>query len=296
MSAGASDVKEQPLFTRWFGRDSALSLPTRIVIGVGLVVVVVGNALLVANQFSIMLAGYPGADLAVYQEAARRIWEGGLYANDSSYLFRYSPVAAYLFAPLGLITPWTWRALHVAGALALPTWPMRLLLLASWPFAFDLQLGNVMTFVLLAAAWGLRGNRIGALVFLGSSLLFPRPFMLPIGAWLLWRQAWLRWPFLGMFVVHAALVVATGLGGAWLTQLFASTREVGSVFNVGPTAVVGFWWLLIGIPLGAWFFWRGRVGLAGLAISPYLLPYYLMVALLDLPSSRQAVGEPAAAS
>jgi hypothetical protein len=85
-------------------------------------------------------------------------------------------------------------------------------------------------------------------------------------------------------------VLATGLGGAWLTQLFGSTEMVGSVFNVGPTAVVGLWWLLVGIPLGAWLFWRGRVGLAGLAVSPYLLPYYLMVALVDLPSSRDAGG------
>jgi hypothetical protein len=273
--------------TRWFGRESGLSLPARIAIGVGLVVVVVGNALLVANQFSIMLAGYPGADLVVYQEAARRIWEGGLYVNDPSwYVFRYSPIAAFLFVPLGFITPWMWRGLHIAGALALPTWPMRLLLLASWPFAFDLQLGNVMTFVLVAAAWGMRGNRVGALVFLACCLLFPRPFMLPVAAWLLWRQPWLRWPFAAIFVVHAALVLATGLAGAWLTQLFASTEMVGSIFNVGPTAVVGLSWLLLGIPLGAWLFLRGRVGLAGLAISPYLLPYYLMMVLLDLPSRR----------
>jgi hypothetical protein len=274
------------LLARWFGRDSSLSPPVRIAIGVGLVIVVVGNALLVANQFSIMLAGYPGADLVVYQEAARRVPEGGLYVNDAS----YSPIAAYLFIPLGLVTPWIWRALHLAGALALPTWPMRILLLASWPFAFDLQLGNVMTFVLLAAAWALRGNRFAALIFLAFCLLFPRPFMLPIAAWLLWRQAWLRWPFVALFGLHAALVLATGLGGAWLTQLFGSTEMVGSIFNVGPTVVVGLWWLLVGIPLGAWLFWRGRVGLAGLAISPYVLPYYLMVALLDLPSRRDVGG------
>jgi hypothetical protein len=272
------------------GRDSSLSLQARIVIGVGLVIVVVGNALLVANQFSIMLAGYPGADLLVYQEAARRVGEGGLYANDSSYVFRYSPIAAYLFIPLGLVTPLIWRALHVAGALALPTWPMRILLLASWPLAFDLQLGNVMTFVLVAGAWALRRNRLAALIFFAFCLLFPRPFMLPIAAWLLWRQAWLRWPFVILFGLHAALVLATGLGGAWLHQLFGSTEMVESVFNVGPTAVVGLWWLLMGLPLGAWLFWRGRVGLAGLAVSPYLLPYYLMVALLDLPSSRDAGG------
>jgi hypothetical protein len=276
--------------TAWFRGDSGAGLPLRILAGVGLLTVVVGNALLVANQISIILAGYPGADLVVYQEAGRRVSLGGLYVNDATYVYRYSPVAAYLFAPLGLMTPLAWRALHVAGALALPTWPMRILLLASWPFAFDLQLGNVMTFVLLAAAWALRRNRPAALIFLAFCLLFPRPFMLPIAAWLLWRQVWLRWPFVILFGLHAALVLATGLGGAWLTQLFGSTEMVGSVFNVGPTAVVGLWWLFAGIPLGAWLFWRGRVGLAGLAVSPYLLPYYLMVALLDLPSSRDPGG------
>ena len=276
--------------TAWFRGDSGAGLPLRILAGVGLLTVVVGNALLVANQISIILAGYPGADLVVYQEAGRRVSLGGLYVNDATYVYRYSPVAAYLFAPLGLMTPLAWRALHVAGALALPTWPMRILLLASWPFAFDLQLGNVMTFVLLAAAWALRRNRPAALIFLAFCLLFPRPFMLPIAAWLLWRQVWLRWPFVILFGLHAALVLATGLGGAWLTQLFGSTEMVGSVFNVGPTAVVGLWWLFVAIPLGAWLFWRGRVGFAGLAVSPYLLPYYLMVALLDLPSSRDPGG------
>jgi hypothetical protein len=176
--------------------------------------------------------------------------------------------------------------LHLAAALAMPTWPMRLLLLASWPFAFDLQLGNVMTFVLLAAAWALRGNRIAALVFIAFCLLFPRPLMLPIAAWLLWRQPWLRWPAVVLFMIHAGLVLASGQGGAWVARLLSSTDEIESVFNIGPTAMVGLWWLLLGIPLGAWLFWRGRVGLAGLAISPYLLPYYLMVALLDLPDAR----------
>jgi hypothetical protein len=278
------------LLARWFGRDSSLSLPVRIVIAAGLLGLVVLNALLVANQLSIIVAGYPGADFVDYQLAAKRVWEGGLYANDGGFPFRYSPVAAYLFAPLALVTPLVWRGLHLAAALAMPTWPMRLLLLASWPFAFDLQLGNVMTFVLVAAAWALRGNRIAALVFIAFCLLFPRPLMLPIAAWLLLRQPWLRWPAVVLFMIHAGFVLASGQSGAWVGRLFSSTDEIGSVFNVGPTALVGLWWLLLGIPLGAWLFWRGRVGLAGLAFSPYLLPYYLMVALLDLPSSRDAAG------
>jgi hypothetical protein len=284
------------LLARWFGRDSSLSPLLRIVLGVGLITIVVLNALLVANQLSIILAGYPGADFVDYQLAARRVAEGGLYAGDGAFPFRYSPVAAYLFAPLGLMAPAVWRALHVAAALALPTWPARLLLLASWPFAFDLQLGNVMTFVLLAGAWAIRGNRIGAIVFVAFCLLFPRPLMLPIAAWLLWRQPWLRWPSVVIFVIHAGLVVASGMGGAWIGRLLASTDEIGSTFNIGPTAVVGLWWLLLGIPLCAWLLWRGRAGLAGLAISPYILPYYLMIAVLDLPSSRLSPAEVTTAS
>lgn len=275
--------------THWFGRDSGWGLPVRVALVVALLAVITLNALLVANQISIILAGYPGADLVDYQTAAKRVWDGALYATDGGYNFRYSPVAAYLFAPLVLVTPLLWRALHVLAALAMPTWPMRLLLLASWPFAFDLQLGNVMTFVLLGAGWALRGNRIGALAFIACCLLFPRPFMLPIAVWLLWKQPWLRWPAVALFVVHAGIVIASGWGGAWIGRLLSSTDEVGSAFNIGPTAVIGLWWLVLGIPLGAWLLWRGRVGLSGLAISPYLLPYYLMTALLDLPSSRPAV-------
>lgn len=274
---------------RWFGRKGGLAVPVRVGLAVGLLAIVVLDALLVANQISIILAGYPGADLVDYQIAARRVWKGALYATDGGYNFRYSPVAAFLFAPLAMVTPLAWRGLHIAAAIAMPTWRIRFLLLASWPFAFDLQLGNVMTFVLLTAAWALRGNRIGATVFIAFCLLFPRPLMLPIAAWLLWQQPWLRWPTVALFVTHAALVAFSGWGGAWIGRLLTSTDEIGSAFNIGPSALIGSWWLLLGIPLGAWLLWRGRVGLAGLAVSPYILPYYLMIALLDLPSSRDAV-------
>jgi hypothetical protein len=277
----------QPVsFIGWMRGDSGANSALRLVVAVGLLALVVLNALLIANQLTIIFAGYPGADLVDYQIAAKRVWGGGLYASDLTYHFRYSPVAAYLFAPLTLVTPLFWRALHVAAALALPTWPMRLLLLASWPFAFDLQLGNLMTFILLAAAWALRGNRPAALIVFALALLAPRPLMLPLVAWLLWREPRLRWPFVAMFAIHAALVVASGWGGDWVNRLVTSTDEVGSLFNIGPTAVIGLWWLILGLPLGAWLLWRGRVGLSGLAISPYVLPYYLMTALLDLPDGR----------
>jgi hypothetical protein len=270
----------------WLGRGSRLYPLVRIAIGVALLAVIVLNALLIANQPSIILAGYPGADLRAYQSASERVWSGGLYAHEPPYDFRYSPVAAYLFTALRFVDPAVWRVLHIAAALALPTWPMRLLLLASWPFAFDLQLGNLMTFILLLAVWGLRGNRVAALIFLALALLAPRPLVVPIAAWLLWRQPWLRWPFAAMFVGHAGLVLASGWGDEWISRLVTSTDEIGSAFNVGPTALIGQWWFVIGIPLGIWLFWRGWVGLSGLALTPYVLPYYLMLAPLRARDDR----------
>jgi hypothetical protein len=280
------------MLASWFGPDSRFSVPARVAIGAAALAVIILNALLVANQISIILAGYPGADLVDYQIASERVFSGGLYTSDGGYNFRYSPVAAYLFIPLRFVDPAIWRVLHIAGALALPTWPMRLLLLGSWPFAFDLQLGNLMTFILLAGVWGLRGNRPAALIFLALSLLAPRPLVLPVAAWLVWKQPGLRWPFVVMFAAHTGLVIVSGWGDEWVGRLLTSTDEIGSAFNVGPTALLGPWWFLIGIPLGAWLFWRGWVGLAGLAVTPYVLPYYLMLAPLQ-ESRRGGESDPA---
>jgi hypothetical protein len=75
-----------------------------------------------------------------------------------------------------------------------------------------------------------------------------------------------------------------------IARLFAgSTSEIEWMFNVGPSRWLGAWWLLAGIPLAAWLTWRGRVGLASLAVSPYLLPYYLMFGVLAQRVEAQAV-------
>lgn len=279
-------MTERSVLASWFGRESRIGPVGRVAIGATLLAILVLNALLIANQLSIILAGFPGADFRAYQSASERVWSGGLYVHDGDYNFRYSPVAAYLFTALRYVDPAVWRLLHVAAALALPGWPLRILVLASWPFAFDLQLGNLMTFILLAGAWGLRGNRPAALIFLALTLLAPRPLVVPIAAWLLWQQPRLRWPFVVLFVVHAGLVLLSGWTDEWVVRLVTSTDEIGSAFNVGPTALIGPWWFLIGLPLGAWLFWRGWVGLAGLAVTPYVLPYYLMLGLLRARGDR----------
>jgi hypothetical protein len=60
-------------------------------------------------------------------------------------------------------------------------------------------------------------------------------------------------------------------------------------YNLGPSRWLGYWWLLAGVPLGAWLYWRGKVGWAGLAISPYVWSYYL---LWTLPWVNPRYSEP----
>jgi hypothetical protein len=244
------------------------------------------SAVLSALWIVFILAGSASADWRIYVEASHRVREGGLYQVTDMYAFRASPVLAWAFAFIAPIGPTLWRLLHVGAALAMPTWPLRLAILAAWPLWFDIQHGNLLTFELLAAAWALRGNRVGSLAYLAMTLLTPRPLLLPIAGWLLWRRADLRVPFLAMFAVHAIAVLITGWGIDWMNQLVASTDEIHSIWNLGPSRVIGLWWLLAGVPLALWLTLRGRVGLASLAVSPYLLPYYFLFALLDLPGAR----------
>lgn len=232
-----------------------------------------------------MLRGDPGADWTIFGEAGRRASSGGdLYAVEDAYAFRYSPLLAHAFAALHLIGPLAWRALHVAAVASLAWVDTRLALvtLLAWPFWFDVEAGNLMAFTFVLAAWALagRGWAIGGFFILG--LLVPRPLALPIIVWLLWKHPAWRLPFVGLFIVHAAAVLATGWGPAWVAALAASTAETGSALNFGPSRLIGSIWIPIGLVLAGILTWRGRLGLASLAASPYWLPYYFLMPLLDL--------------
>jgi hypothetical protein len=222
-------------------------------------------------------------DWAIFVEAAERVTEGGLYEDgDPRYSYVYSPVLAYALGWLAPLGPVAWRLLHVVAALALPTWPLRVLVLIAWPFWHDVDTGNLVVFVLLPAAWAMRGNRPAGYAFLALTLLVPRPLMLPLAAWLLWTDARYRIPFAAMFAVHAIAVFASGWGAEWVAQLLAAGNAIQSAHNVSPSRFIGLWWLLIGVPIAAWLTMRGRIGLASLAISPYLLPQYLLMGALEL--------------
>jgi hypothetical protein len=87
--------------------------------------------------------------------------------------------------------------------------------------------------------------------------------------------------------VHAVAVLATGQAAAWIGELVGGVpNDYVNPSNIGPSRFLGLAWLVVGVPLAAWLTVKGRIGLASLVISPYVLPYYLMMGLLDLMPRR----------
>lgn len=260
-----------------------------VISGVLVLLMAVVNAVLLPRALEVIIQGGPAVDWLQFVEGGRRVFAGGLYETTDTYGFRYSPVVAYVFALIGLIGTTAWRVLHVAAALALPTWPMRLVTLASWPFWYDVETGNVMVFVLLTGAWAVRGNGAGIVSFLLLTLWFPRPLMIPVLAYVLWRQPGWRLPALVLTAAMAAATIATGWTVEWVRLLTTLGAEQASPNNLGPTRFLGAWWLVIGVPLAAVLTWRRRLGWASLAMSyPYVLPYYLLTLVWEVPRSPRS--------
>jgi len=107
--------------------------------------------------------------------------------------------------------------------------------------------------------------------------------MLPIAVWLVWKEPWLRWVALLLVVASGLALLMTGWGSEWIARLVeVAPQEVGVRFDVGPSRLIGNWWIPIGLVLAAILTWRGRLGWASLAACPYWLPYYLMMPLLEI--------------
>jgi hypothetical protein len=250
------------------------------------VVYVLLNAPLIgfAVLYNLGPAGSP--DFEIWRQLPDRLRDGTLYDG----LFRWSPVAAYPMALVGIAGPVAWAGLHVAALALLRDWRLALLVVASWGFWTDLTAGNAFTFILVAAVLAWRGSRAWSLVYLGLLLLIPRPIQIPLALWLLWQRPDLRLPFAAIFTVHALAVLISGYGPDWIYRLVATGGpEMGLPFplNSAPSAFIGWWWMLIGLPLGAWLLWKGRPGWAGLAVSPYWLPYYLLMPLLEITTDSR---------
>lgn len=83
-------------------------------------------------------------------------------------------------------------------------------------------------------------------------------------------------------------------GPNWISSLAQlGPDEIANDFNLSPSRFIGLAWLVVGVPLAAWLTLRGRLGWASLAVSPYLLPYYVQMLGLELvePRSPQPDGD-----
>ena len=253
-----------------------------------LVAVGVLNTFLVGQAISWIVNQPAAPDWIVFEEAARRVRAGEpLYAWNDWYHYRWSPVVAYLFtliAPLGLTL---WRVAQVVAIATLPDRRVAILALLSWPFWFDIETGNTLIFTFALAWWAIRGSTAAALGYFALLTLVPRPLAVPVALWLFWQRPDLRVP--ALIIGAVSVVLAAGMLPQWIGALLGASADLEHELNFGPSRLIGSWWLLIGVPLAGWLTWKGRLGLASLAASPYWLPYYLLMGLLELtnPANRE---------
>ena len=234
-------------------------------------------------------------DWNTLQVAAERIAAGeNPYAplrDGTSVSFRWSPLAAWMLVGLTAL-PWpAWSALHLAGLAALRDLRLIAVVALSWPFVLDVIDGGVMVFVALTAFWAYRGSTAAGIGFLALALLVPRPIMLPLAAWLLWTRPTWRLPFVVAVLAHAGAVVLTGWHVEWAERLLSLTREEVHVsLNLAPSRWIGTAWVPLGVAFAVVLAWRGRLGWASLAISPYLFPPYLLMLVLEWPRRVRMAG------
>ena len=252
---------------------------------IGLAALAAVNAVLLAVILAAFAYALIGSDwYGSYVEAGRRALAGEpLYEWLDGYGFRYHPLTAYVFAaltPLGYVA---WAALHFLPLLALPR-KVALIALASFPLWADVYNGNIMVFVVVAGFLALTGSRAGTWAFLLFAVVAPRPLMLPVLAWIVWQRPEWRVPFAALAVASLVTALLSGQGVEWIGALLVSATDgnMGSRVDIGPSMLLGAWWTPLGLALGAWLTWRGRLGWAALAVSPYWLPYYPLVLLWEL--------------
>ena len=245
------------------------------------------NGILIAYAFeAFLLRPDSGNDWGTWLAAATAVQDGTLYA--SSGVFVWSPIVAWLFVAITPLGYWTWFAIHVGSVLLLRNRLLIVAVLTSGPFWIDTTSGNFFTFVALAGGFAIRGSRVGGIAFLALTLLMPRPIQVPLAIWLVARNRELWLPAAGLVSVSAVLVGLSGYAGEWLAML----RSYGAAYpfpgwDLGPTRFLGSLWLIVGIPLATWLLWHGRVGWAGMAMSPYLIPQYPLALLWEWANRRR---------
>jgi hypothetical protein len=234
-----------------------------------------------------------------------------LYDWTDTYLFRYSPWTAVLFAPMAGLSEtaavWLWLGIKVAVVVAVaiglarrwPTdvrWLVGGMVLFFPPIWHDLALGNVSVFtvavlaVLLARRDGIGGVAFGLLL-----ILVPKPHLLPVALWLLVRRprdAVAALATLGIGVVAGVVVFGPDLWLAWLATFREPLErtftadvsfggllgQLGVVVGVAAAVVIGAAALLRRTDIGL-----GLSLVSGIVLGPYSFIHYLsgLVVVID---------------
>jgi hypothetical protein len=261
-----------------------------------------------------------------YQQAGQRLLDGrDIYDWSATYTFRYSPWAAAVFvalAPLSVLGAiLAWLAVKIVALGAAATWFARawpagrrrtlvtVLVLAFPPAIHDLMIGNVSVFTLLVLVAVLRaGDRVAGGSFGLLLLLAPKPHLLPIAAWLVFRRP--RAGLAMLATLGGGLALGIPLFGLdrWLGYLATFREPLGREFtaNIGFSALFGPIGVAIGLLAAAvvvTLALRRRAAdglslsiLAGIVLGPYTFIHYLsglVVSIEPLLRRRPALLAPA---
>jgi len=202
--------------------------------------------------------------------------------------FAWSPLAGLGLIGVVQVGYWPWVAAHVASVFLLRSPLLIGLVLTSYAFWFDTAQGNTLTFALVAGVLAMRRSHLAGIVYLALVIVIPRPLVVPLAVWLLWKHPGLRMPFAIMFAAHAVIVLANGWAEPWMMTVLTYDGPAG-IYKLSN--LLGPLWIMAPF-VGAWLGWKGYVGWAGLLVSPYLLPQYLMWPLLGASPSWRCSRSP----
>jgi hypothetical protein len=245
-----------------------------------------------------LYSAWDTVDLAVYLEAGRRFASGlspyGFELPPIGALFRYSPVFAAGMAPLSALpldaVALGWRLAEVA-LLALSVrglgW-LGVAIVVNPLVVLDLSVANVGTLFLAAMIMVVRWPRVRTVtVYALLVLLIPKPTLLPVLAWGLWRvrAAWL--PVAGVAALGLVMVVLVpDFGHAILT----GDRIFGMLQNLTflPVWFVAALMAMSGVLTVLSLRWPRLLGPASVLASPYYFSYSLVPLLLSLVPPGEA--------
>lgn len=236
------------------------------------------NALLIWRHLPWLASDALGIDFRAYAVDPMQP-----YATDG---FRYPPLTAWVLAPFVAAGFGIWTLLHFLSLLLIPDRRTALLLGVSIAFYLDWVLGNTVTFTFVFAAVAVSGSRWGTWGFLIMCALFPRPFMLPVAAWLVWRHPEWRAPAVAVAGVALLSNLATGQMDEYIAMLRTWSSIEFDRYFFSPVAI-GPLWLPLALAVTAIAVWKDRPGIAAMTIQPYIGFKYAMFLLLEFVSPRE---------